>query len=176
VDTQNKKRKNKRADRAQIDQFKKDVGDLMASGLTQTKIAEKMGAGDTNFSNYLKEAKTHPITENFLKRFYEAWGEELKGLHEKPVEPYPNELSPETATQEEEAKTYTVKYYSDQLIDILKKNNDVLLNNMDKMIETNQKLASNNEKLVESNNKLVEFQLIFMGQQGEKPENRPEGM
>jgi len=70
-----------RANKEKIDQFKADVALLESMGRTRAEIADKIGVkkpmDDANFSKYYNEKDTHPITENFLRKFYKSWGEVL---------------------------------------------------------------------------------------------------
>jgi hypothetical protein len=148
--------------REKIDQFKRDVVTL---GYTHVRIAEKMRLEKPNFSSYFNEKPTHPITENFLKRFYEAWGEELEAKKHPPE--YGTDPLPENII-EDHALSYGRKISIDDYIDTLQKNNDFLLKNLTTVIQSCATLVNSNEKMADSNYKMVEAHLASMGRDGDK--------
>jgi hypothetical protein len=157
----------------EIDQFKKDVDAL---GHSRTKIAEKMGLDRSNFSNYYHEKGSHPITRNFLKKFYTAWGDELRALHEKQKTIHAEEPDTPPETIELDKVGYLPdEEYRDAFIHTLQKNNDSLLDNLGKALElvsTNKKLVETNQELAGTNRKLVDAHISFLGQQLGKPDKR----
>ena len=152
------------SDKEKIDQFKRDVDVL---GHSNTKIAEKMGMEKGNFSNYIHENIT--ITENFLKKFYDAWGDEINAKYEERKAAYPTDPSPQSGVSED-VPGYPEKNYRDDFIEFMQKNYTALVNNLDKVTDSNYKLVASNEKLVESNQKLVE---VVLGQSKKKTGNKP---
>jgi len=125
-----------------LKQFKLDVALLIAEGHTQTSIAKKMGWKKGNFNRYHNNPEL--ITENFLTKFYNAWGMEIKLIMEKQEPAHPEPL-PDTMAQEE-AQTY-VKSLLDHIEtlkktnDSLQKKNNSLQKNLDQVIAINQKLT-----------------------------------
>jgi hypothetical protein len=135
-----------------------------------------MGISIANFSKYINKRPSHPITENFLSRFYEAWGEELMAIDEKqgPDQPAHPAVYSVRPPAREAAKRHFEKDHKDD-IDDLRKNIDALQGNLDKAMESLFNLIRNNERLVENHQKLIEAHLSFLSRlEGKTNEGSPE--
>jgi len=71
-----------KVDAKRIDQFRKDRNLLPYDDIV---VAEKMGKDKSSYSKSVNEG---PITNDFLKKFYTAFGDDLRGIKmlENPVE------------------------------------------------------------------------------------------
>lgn len=79
-----------------IEQFKKDVNWLKYKKISYTDMAAAMGMEKSNFSSYRREKI--PITEDFLAKFYSAWGERLG--EEARNKTYDHDSAPQDAVED----------------------------------------------------------------------------
>jgi hypothetical protein len=128
-----------------IDQFYKDVQFLESKGFTHTIIGDKLpGVGKSNFSKYFNQVI--PITDEFLLKFNQAWGEELakntdyeKGKAD----------STEENIIEEPKKEYPRRNIMHTIL-------EKLIEGQNSIIKTNIILAESNKILAETNQKLFD--------------------
>ena len=68
-------------------QFRLDL-ELLLNWETQEALGNEMGISRSNFNRYIKGSL--PVTKGFLKKFYEAWGNQIneKSSHLR-EDPYP---------------------------------------------------------------------------------------
>jgi hypothetical protein len=126
----------------EIERFHKDVKLLTDNGMSPNKIGGKIPlVGGSNFINYCKGNKT--ITQDFLTKFYKAWGERLNELkrNDFPTDHH-DDVWPATETENKFGGA------SEQ---------ERLANAEQTVWESNQLLAEAYKKLSDANRELVEI-------------------
>jgi hypothetical protein len=125
-----------------IDQFRKDVAFLKSIKISRSKIGEDMsGVGKGNFSKYYNGKQ--PITDEFLAKFYEAWGKELPQKNKEKNTHYGKNQSQNTP--EDEDDRYRIK---DTIVEKLVEGQNNLIKNNVILTESNKVLVDNNQKLI----------------------------
>jgi hypothetical protein len=147
------------APQEEIDQFRKDVAFLKSKKFSRSKIGEAMpGVGKGNFSKYYNGKL--PITDEFLAKFYEAWGKELPQKIKEKNTHYEHNQG-QNAPEDEEDR-YRIK---DIIVAKLVEGQSNLIKTNVILAESYKIAAESNKILVDNNQKLI----ALLIQQGIKP-------
>ncbi|HVU59184.1 MAG TPA: hypothetical protein VHD83_29180 [Puia sp.] len=140
----------KQASAERIEKFRKDL-ERLKEKYSNEEIAQKLGVDPTNLSSNGSGSKNPG--EDFLNRFYEVFGEEIKQFG------YFSERS-EDDKQYSKVKDTQFAYSrknARELIDVLKSNNEFLRGDFSNIVKSNQDLAESNKNMSQTNLILVEM-------------------
>jgi len=142
----------KQAPAERIEKFRRDLKRLKEK-YSNDEIAQKLRVGPTNLSSNGSGNKTPG--EDFLNRFYEVFGEEIKQFGYFSERSEDDEQHPKSKVDETQF-AYSRKG-ARELIDVLKSNNDFLRTDFHNIVKSNQDLAESNKTMSQTNLILVEI-------------------
>ncbi|HXB08280.1 MAG TPA: hypothetical protein VNW04_14215 [Puia sp.] len=136
----------KRANSSEIEKFRRDLNDLLRNkGYSSRNIASRIGVDPANLSNYRSGIKA-PGRET-INKFYLQFGEETKAALYEDRGDFPK--------AEEAQLKYLERNYQDELIDVLKSNNDFLKEELKIINRTHEKTTSLFQMIVESTQEMA---------------------
>jgi hypothetical protein len=140
----------KRASPERIERFRRDL-ERLKEKYSNDEIAQKLGIHPGNLSSNGSGGKNPG--EDFLNRFYEVFGDEIKQLG------FFSERSEDDQLHSKVDETQFVysRKGARELIDVLKSNNEFLRAKFDKIVESNQSLAESTKSMSQTNLILAEL-------------------